>query len=64
MNWIKLFLKFKGNNNEKEKILTLAKQMKKSYNDGFIAKLLMSFTIFIIKFFNNFNINQYKPNMK
>ena len=51
LNWIKLFLKFKGNNNEKEKILTLAKQMKKSYNDGFIAKLLMSFTIFIIKFF-------------
>ncbi len=51
MNWIELYLKFKGNNNEKEEILTLAKQMKESYNDGFIAKLLMSFTIFIIKFF-------------
>ncbi|MBZ9570679.1 glycosyltransferase [Methanobrevibacter sp. TMH8] len=49
LNWIQIFSKFKGSVEEKEKLLKLAKEMKKSYKNGFKAKLLMSLVIFLIK---------------
>lgn len=49
LNWIQLFSKFKGNLEEKEKLLILVKEMKKSYKNGFKAKLLISLIIFLIK---------------
>ncbi|MEA4957725.1 hypothetical protein SDC9_23969 [bioreactor metagenome] len=51
LNWIQLFLKFNGDNKEKKELLNLAKQMKKSNNGGLMFKLLISFTIFIIRIF-------------
>lgn len=54
LNWIQLFSKFKGNLEEKEKLLKLAKEMKKSYKNGFNSKLLISLIIFLIKRANTY----------
>jgi len=51
LNWIQIFLKFEGNLEEKEELLNLAKKMKKSYKNGFKAKLLIVVVIFLIKRF-------------
>ena len=49
LNWIQIFSKYKGNMEEKEKLLKLAKEMKKSYKSGLKAKLLIYLVIFLIK---------------
>ena len=48
LNWINIFSNFEGSLEEKEKLLKLAKEMKKEYSKKFKAKLLISLVIFII----------------